>query len=77
MEPEAGPIRRRAYSRNADGDHVLLGAQIFYSVNIVLQNAPYSIDDISILSILEFDNDCLSVPAGSPYTVAEEENTMV
>lgn len=60
-----------------DGYHVLLGAQIFFSSNIILQDAPYSIDDISVLSILEFDNDCLSVPAGSPYRVFEELNAAI
>ena len=55
-----------------DGCFVLLSAQVFFSLNILFQNAPYAIDDISVLSFLELDRDCLSVSVDSPYrTIAE------
>jgi len=61
----------------ADGNTVLLGAQMFYSSNIVLQNASYGIDDISLLSFLELDHDCMSVPATSPYQTFEDLNKAI
>lgn len=50
-----------------DGYNIIMGAQIFYSSNIIYQQAAYSIDDIAVLNYLEIDPGCLSVTPDSPY----------
>lgn len=42
-----------------DGSNVLMSAQLFYSANIIVQNAPFSIDDLAVLNALESDPDSL------------------
>lgn len=60
-----------------DGYNILVGAQIFYSSNIVAQNAPYSIDDISLLGFIEMEPASLVVSPSSPYESFEELNAAI
>ncbi len=55
-----------------DGEYVLAGAQIYYSTNIILQDAPYAIDDIAALNFTEIDPCCLVVTPESPYRTFAE-----
>lgn len=74
----AGQIGTTSYMNLPDdGSNILMGAQIFYSTNILLQNAPYSIDDISVLNFTEIDRDCLSVMPDSPYQSFEALNAAI
>lgn len=50
-----------------DGYSILFGNQILFSSSIVLKNASYGIDDISLLSFLYIDPECISVRQDSPY----------
>ena len=60
-----------------DGSAVLLGAQISFSNTIVTQDASYKFDDISLLSFIAFNDECLSVLENSPYQTFEALNTAI
>lgn len=60
-----------------DGTNVLMGAQIYYSSNIVIQGATYTIDDISILNYIEMDPCSLVVTPKSPFQSFESLNTAI
>lgn len=55
-----------------DGTNLLFGSQIFLSSSILLQNASYSLDDISLISFLQIDRDVLSVAQDSPYKTFDD-----
>lgn len=60
-----------------DGSYILVGAQIYYSSNILLQGAKYTIDDVFVLNYLEIDPCCLAVSPNSPYKTFEDVNAAI
>ena len=54
-------------ARPADANTLLLNAQPYFSASIVLQNAPYSVDDLEILNVHNVGNISITVKADSPY----------
>lgn len=74
--PGAGSLVGNTYFMGLpdDGTSILMGGQIYYSASIVLQGASYAFEDMSLLSFIAFNDECLSVLSNSPYQTFEELN---
>lgn len=69
----SGQIGVEAFLRRpADANTLLLNAQPNHSTAIVIQKAPYSIDDFEVINVHEFGNASITVLADSPYKTFDD-----
>lgn len=59
-------------ARPADGNTILLNAQPYFSASVVLQNAPYTLDDLEVLNVQNVGNISATVQADSPWNTLAE-----
>lgn len=62
----------QALARPADGNTILLNAQPYFSASVVLQNAPYKLDDLEPINVQNVGNISATVKADAPWTTLEE-----
>lgn len=55
-----------------DGTYAFAGTQLYYSSTVLLQDADYEIDDLSMVNFEQFDPITITVPEDSPYQTFEQ-----
>jgi len=60
-----------------DATSLYTGVQIYYSTCILLQDADYEFDDVSVMNFMELDPCCICVTEDSPYQTWEDLNAAV
>ncbi|MBS6642141.1 MAG: hypothetical protein KH366_01000 [Clostridiaceae bacterium] len=60
-----------------DATNLYMGVQIYYSTCILLQDAAYQFDDVSVMNFIELDPCCICVTEDSPYQTWDELNEAV
>lgn len=57
---------------NNEMNYIYCGTQTYFSANIILNDAAYSIDDFAMINMQQMDPTTLTVLQSSPYNTAEE-----